>query len=250
MANLQTFFPYSTLYITGLNLAWASNTTLTISPGLCRDSTNSYDINASAGSFTLNGAVNGVNGLDTGNLAASTWYAVYVIHDYTHQNVNATLLSTSATNPLLPATHNSFRRIGWVRTDGSSHFLKFYQCGNANDRFYQWDSLATILSGGTATTFTAQSLAAGAPPQAMPVYLTLTYTGALSGNLAGVRPTGSSATIGVTPITINAINAATLRIFPAAKILPALSGGQASIEYIVTASDLLSISLGSFEDCV
>lgn len=67
------------LYINGLGIAPASTTTtLTLFSGAARDSTNVNDIVLSA-DVTINAANVGANGIDTGALAASTFYYVYVI---------------------------------------------------------------------------------------------------------------------------------------------------------------------------
>jgi hypothetical protein len=70
------------------NNATTPNTKFDISAGICRDSTDTYDINlgnfnnfqngqTANSSTTVDATVNGVNGLDTGSLAASSVYKVY-----------------------------------------------------------------------------------------------------------------------------------------------------------------------------
>lgn len=70
----------------------------------------------------------GVNGLDTGTSAASTWYSVWVISNGT---TTAGIFSLSATSPLLPAGYVYKARVGWVRTDASANKypLSFIQTG-------------------------------------------------------------------------------------------------------------------------
>lgn len=194
----------STLYATDCKVSWASNTTLTIGTGQVRDSTNTYDI-VSASTLTLNAATNGANGLDTGSLAASTWYAVFLIFDYSKNNPVACLLSTSSTAPVMPSlsstgvTYNAFRFIGWQRTDGSSHFILSTILGNNKSRHHFWDSSISVLTAGAATTTTPFSVAAAVPPGATAtstknVLLDVAFTPATAGDSVLLTPAGSVAT--------------------------------------------------------
>src|SRR5580692_3582295 len=94
MTQLDPIINQPFLYVNGLlvsNDATTPNTVLDIAAGQCRDSNNVIDmilgdfLNEGYGtdnsSTSLNAAVNGLNGLDTGSLAASTMYAVYIIAD-------------------------------------------------------------------------------------------------------------------------------------------------------------------------
>lgn len=170
MVNIVTGHPMvnlPSLYVDGLGIAPASTTTtLTLSSGAARDSTNVADISLSA-DVTINAAVVGANGIDTGALAASTFYYVYVIGSslsaspeinidkqvstlasgttilngtviaegqvtqptYTVANNKqpAGLISLSATAPTLPTGYDMFRRVGAVLTSGGSVFLPFFQ---------------------------------------------------------------------------------------------------------------------------
>lgn len=81
-------------------------------------------------SLTINSAASGVNGLDTGSLAANTWYSVWVIHDGTN---TAGLLSLSASAPTMPGGYTYKARVGWIRTDstGNKYPLAFKQIGRS-----------------------------------------------------------------------------------------------------------------------
>lgn len=78
--------------------------------------------------LAINSAAVGVNGLDTGALAASTWYSVWVIWN---SNTTAGLLSLSTTAPTLPAGYTHKARVGWIRTDATANKfpLGFIQAG-------------------------------------------------------------------------------------------------------------------------
>lgn len=68
--------------------------------------------------LTINTATVGANGLDTGVLAANTWYSKWVISD----GVSARgLISLSATAPTMPVGYTHKARVGWVRTDSTAN---------------------------------------------------------------------------------------------------------------------------------
>jgi hypothetical protein len=75
--------------------------------------------------------------LDSGSVAASTWYHLFVI-ERTDTGVVDELCSTSIASPTLPTNYTKKRRIGSFKTDASSHILVFTQYGNANRRQYAW----------------------------------------------------------------------------------------------------------------
>lgn len=80
---------------------------------------------------TINAAVVGANGIDTGALAANTWYYMWMIGN---GNSIAGLLSLSSTAPTMPIGYSYRYRVGAVRTNGSSQLLRFIQRGN-NTRY-------------------------------------------------------------------------------------------------------------------
>lgn len=72
-------------------------------------------------SLSIAGTSSGVaNGLDTGALAISTWYSVWVIWNQP-SNITAGLLSTSDTAPTLPSGYTFKARVGWMKTDGTGN---------------------------------------------------------------------------------------------------------------------------------
>lgn len=155
------------LYIDGLAISPGTTTSLiNLAAGAARDSTNTDDIVLPV-AVIINAAVVGANGIDTGALAASTFYYVYVIGSSLGANpdidietqvsvlangsvvLNGTvisegivtpptwsvtnnfqpagLISLSATAPTLPFGYDMFRRVGSVLTSGGSVFLPFSQ---------------------------------------------------------------------------------------------------------------------------
>lgn len=95
---------------------------------------------------------NGVNGLDTGTLAASTWYYVYVIYNGT---TTAGLFSLSSTSPTLPSGYTYFARVGAVRTDssGSKYLLQTLQYGR-RAKYISVYGLYPLIDNGATGTFT------------------------------------------------------------------------------------------------
>lgn len=186
------------LYVNDLqisNNATTPDTKLDVAAGQCRDSTDVTDIQLDE-AVTIDASVNGANGLDTGTFAASTWYAVHIIADSTNRQPVAALISTSRTAPTLPFEYDVFRHIGWALTDGSVHFLKFYQFGNNSLRKYFWDAAVQVLDDGDAETLTAISLAAAIPPQnLLPVGLRVDFTPATADDKVSFAPFGSTSTV-------------------------------------------------------
>lgn len=88
-----------------------------------------------SGSFTLNAATTGINGLDTGTLAASTFYSVYAAFNPTSSTWGVFGCTEVASNAEiyagthLPSGYTETAYIGWFQTDGSSHIKSFYQFG-------------------------------------------------------------------------------------------------------------------------
>lgn len=105
----------------------SANVTVTVDEIVVENSSNAYTTLRSV-SLTIAGTTTGANALDTGTIATSTWYSVWIIYNGT---TVAGLLSTSATSPTLPSGYTHKARIGWIRTDGTAnkHPLAFKQYG-------------------------------------------------------------------------------------------------------------------------
>lgn len=228
-------------YINGLAIVYASTTTVTLQLGQARDSTNINDILLTANA-TIDAAQTGSNGLDTGSLANSTWYAVYVIGSSSNAAQPAGLLSTSATAPTLPLGYDIFRRVGWVRTDGSAHFLKFYQTGAGAGRTLWWDAIISVLSAAGNTSYTAVSMAAAMPSTALTAIVNYSLAPHTAANAALFRRTGSTSTTNMT-ITAPVVTVAT------AGQVTLLTNASQSIDYKTTeATDALTLSVAAYLD--
>ncbi len=109
--------------------ATGSNATVTVSADeiALKNSSNNYAIARNV-ALAINSAAVGANGLDTGTLAANTWYSVWVIWNGA---TVAGLLSLSPTAPTMPAGYTHNARVGWIRTDGAANKypLRFTQAG-------------------------------------------------------------------------------------------------------------------------
>ncbi len=175
-------------YINGLQISNDATTPLTqldVGPGSCLDSTGTFQLNSNS-TIVINGAINGLNGLDTGTLAASTVYAVYMVWDAVHNKVAGAMLSLSLTQPLLPFAYGQFLLIGYVTTDSSVHFLKgYWSDSNTSMRTFTYDAVQpTAITAGHATTFTNVNLITLVPnvPNT-PVQVYTSYVGATAGNV-------------------------------------------------------------------
>ena len=205
------------LYISGMNVSIANTTTLAIAPGACRDANNNIDIEVGYANLQgvvtpatqyqgyipgllCNGALNGLNGLDTGSLGNSLQYALYVIADSRGYLPVASIMSlTSNPLPLMPQGYDSYRLIGFCETFTNATFV-FADHAPQNlvgALEYILQPPTSALSGGNATTFTAIDLTAnsGIPTTTLPniiVTLLVTFIPAAAGDVVTFRPTGQT----------------------------------------------------------
>ena len=155
--------------------ATGTNATVTVSADeiVVEDTSNTYKT-LRAVSLSINSAGSGANGLDTGSIAASTWYSVWVIHNPTTQTT-AGLLSLSQTAPTMPSGYTYRARVGWVRTDatGDKYPLSFSQAGRNTQYKVAAGSNLTLLpqmvsgvQGTYGTTLVAVAVGNYVPPTA------------------------------------------------------------------------------------
>lgn len=273
MANPQiqndAIYALPHLYIQGLSISPASTTLLSVAPGAARDSNNIIDMvvglqnlfgidnpalqfqNYQPG-LLINSAVNGINGLDTGTIAASTQYAVYLIGDSRNYNNTAAILSlTSNVSPIMPSGYDSLRLIGFIQTDGSSHFVyATHKPQNIGGLLQYFNSPAiSVLSGGNATSFTAIDLTTNSaiPTTTLPnviVTLLVVYTPAAANDYVQFRPTGSTATANLpTIVGVTAGIAQTQYI----QVIAGVGSSKPEIDYLVSSgSDSVSVSVASW----
>ncbi|CEG60962.1 hypothetical protein [Legionella micdadei] len=257
------------LYISGLNISYASTTVIAIAPGQARDGNDVIDMPVSwpdsnnvinpailfqnyQQPILINSEVNGANGLDTGSIAASTQYAIYLIGDSSGYNQVAGLLSlTSNASPIMPQGYDSFRLLGFAKTDGSKHFV--YATSKpqnmVNALTYINSPAITVLTGGTATSFTAIDLttSSAVPTTTLPnviCWLFVTFTPAAAGDTVQFRPTGSSATGNLVTITGAAAGVAQTQYV---QVIAGVGASKPEIDYAVTSgSDAVTVAVASW----
>jgi len=171
-----------TIYADKLNLAVivnAANPTYQID--VDADGLNLYNASeevkhANAVNVTIDVSASGANGLDTGSEASSTWYSIWVIGKA--DGTVAGLLHAGGTGVIgdltFPSGYTYARRIGWVRNDGSSNFIKGYWY-NGGEEFW-WDITLTAYTSSAddkPTSYTDLDLSAYLPPTSNRAILTV-----------------------------------------------------------------------------
>lgn len=161
--------------------ATGTNATVSISGDeiVVEDSSNNYKTLRNV-ALSINSAASGANGLDTGTLAASTWYALWVIWNGT---TTAGLISTSSTAPTMPSGYTHKARVGWIRTDGTANKypLAFVQKGRrvqylvaAGSNVAALPTMASGVVGNPATpTWSAVSVSSFVPPTAAEIVISV-----------------------------------------------------------------------------
>lgn len=166
---------------TGLN----ANVSVSVDEIVVENSSNIYTTLRGV-SLTIAGTSVGVNALDAGTIAASTWYSVWVIYN---GSTVAGLLSTSATTPTLPGGYTHKARVGWIRTDGTGN--KYPLAFKQNGRKFRY----TPIAGTNLTYFPAVATAVAGT-----ALLTTTVTWSAGQSTANTFPTTAAY------ITVMAIN--------------------------------------------
>ncbi len=242
MAQVDRKFPYGSYlpnYCNGLkisNNATTPDTKLDVAVGNMLDSTGTFQISLDT-AVTINAGTVGLNGIDTGALAASTVYSVYLVADPVSLAVSGCMVSLSATAPYLPFNYSAFALIGYVTTDSSAHFLKgYWTAGNSTQRLFTFDAPIICLNAGTQTGYTGVALTTFVPAVAnTPVVIYSNFTANAAAdieNLQGYNSTGDAVTI-VAPVA-----GATAHTTSQNTVLAQLNSTAPSIKYKVSAGSL------------
>jgi hypothetical protein len=144
-------------YLAGLTLSTAGgSTSFTTAVGVAVNSTNiDFMLLASALTKTTAAwAVGNAGSLDTGTIAASTWYHIHLIKRPDTGIVDV-LTSLSPTAPTLPANYTLFRRIASMRTNASLQWTGFIQNG---DQFRWMLPLQDVAAGNPGTAAVTRTL--------------------------------------------------------------------------------------------
>lgn len=102
----------------------------------------------------------GLNGLEASDTeGASKWYEIYVIAKQ-DGTVDCLLNESGTAITTMPTDYVYKQRVGHVRNNASSNFVKFYQFNDYNEN----DLLVELVSAGTATTYTDVVCSSAMPP--------------------------------------------------------------------------------------
>jgi hypothetical protein len=265
MTQLDPIVNLPSLYINGgvvSNDATTPHTILDIAAGQFRDSNNMIDmvlgdfLNEGYGTDNsvtrLNAAVNGINGLDTGSLATSSIYAIYVIGDSSNKNPTGVIASLASNSvPLLPFGYDSYRKIAyWPTQSGSAYWaVGYYTPSSIGVRRFYYDApiALTLASSGAATTYSAGATALTNIVPAvnnLPIFFNASF---IPGNAAGdtlkMQPgNGTGDAIIVTG------QVTTVHVTQSVTVLSQLVSGVPTVNYKVTNSgDTAALNVAGFE---
>lgn len=200
MTQTLRSYPYGSFlpnYANGLkisNNATTPNTKLDVATGTILDSTGTFQLVLGT-AVTINAANTGLNGIDTGTLAASKVYAVHLVCDPQTLQTAGCMISLSATAPTLPFGYSAFALIGYAVTDSSAHFLKgYWTAGNSSERQFVYDApQATAITAGAATTYTTVALTTLVPAvDNLPVSIAFDLTPSAAGRIMSLQPYGAT----------------------------------------------------------
>lgn len=217
-----------------------------IATGSIMDSTGVYQI-ISDSVLSPSIVQSGLNGLDTGSVAANTVYAVHLVADPVTQQAVGAMYSLSSTAPLLPFGYSVFALIGYVVTDATSDILLgYWTAGNTGHRTFMYDApIATPITAGSATTDTAVVLTGLVPAiDNTPVWVKFAMTPAAASRTLTLKTFGA---VGAMYQATSQVTAVVLR--DTAYILSALNSGVPTIEYLWSAGggDAVAIDVAGFD---
>jgi hypothetical protein len=247
------------LYINGaiVSTVAAHTSQLSLSAGIMRDSTNTYDMNI--GNFngqtnpsatanvatTIDCTVKGLNGLDTGTLGASKVYYIYVVSDPVSGNPTGAIASLAlpSVGPLMPFGYSAFRHVGYAVTSSGSVFLAAYMAGNNNSRLFMYDAPISVGTTASEASYTAIALTDFVPAiNNIPVYLNASIIGGSAGDTLSLQPgnaTGDAVVI---------VAAATTYAFKQqVMVLSQLVSSVPTINYKNSGTDTIAILVGGFQ---
>ncbi len=216
-----------------------------IAVGSILDSTGNFQISTDE-VLSPSIVINGLGGLDTGTVAASTVYAVHLVADPVTQQETGAMFSLSSTAPLLPFGYSAFALIGYVVTDGTADILLgSWTGGNDTRRTFVFDApIATAVTAGNATSYTAVSLAAFVPAvQDTPVSIAYAFTPGAASRVFNMTPgNGTGNAVTVTGQVTAVVVSGNVEVF--SKVTSAVP----EIDYKVTNSgDAVAINVAGFD---
>lgn len=239
----QALFPYA--YGLGLsNNATTPNTKLDVAVGSILDSSKTFQLNLDV-AVTIDASVVGLNGIDTGALAASTLYKVFLVADPQSYNVTGAIISASST-PVLPYGYGAYALIGYVATDGASHFLKGYWTDDKSSlRTFMYDApQATAITAGNAVAYTAIDLSALVPAVAnIPVYVDSALTPSAASQTLKLQPAAGTGDMVTITGQVNAVVVSSQDL-----VIATLVAGLPKVNYKVSnAGAAAAINVGGYQ---
>ena len=194
-------FPFPDNWLSGLTLSndgTTPNIVFDIAAGGAADSTNTEIMRLASAITKSNGAWavgTGNGGIDTGSVAASTWYHVYLIRRPDTGVVDA-LFSTSASAPAMPTNYTQKRRIGSLLSNGSGNWIAFTQLG---DEFLWKTPLQDVNNFSLTTTSTLFALTIPSGVQVRANFR-VTYSNSAAGTFAVVSSPDENTQVANTPL--------------------------------------------------
>jgi hypothetical protein len=179
-----------------LSIKVASNTTVTVTADAVT-TTNGTNFQTTAVNSTIDLGTTGADALDTGGIAAATWYAIWVVAKA--YGTTKCVASTSGSSPTMPADYTYKARIGWVRTaTAAAQLLGTWQLGRQAQYILglAQTSLIPLIVGGAAgdpsvPTWTAVSVSSFVPSTASMIRLHLYSNSSAASKTTQVAPNSS-----------------------------------------------------------
>jgi len=190
-------------YLSSYLVAWLSDSTFSFASGACRSGSGD-PMNLNRGNRSMNLATSGVGGIQADDFPAqnNTWYALYVIGDSSGVNPVEGILMEYGT-ALNTTGYTSRRRIGAIRVDSGGDIVQFGNPdSNGRNKLILWqisETVAELLTNGTATTWTNVDLSELVPPSSRVAHLNTNHTAVGSEDFASFRTGGLGG--GTSPVT-------------------------------------------------
>jgi hypothetical protein len=142
-------------------------------------------------SVTINTGSAGANGLDTGAIAASKWYAVYLIYNAASSTIAGMISLAYPAPTTLPSGYTYYTRLGWVATDAGVLLLRTKQIGREVQYIVTATASTTSTGGNTPSPILIASATAGTFSTTSPVLVAAT----VQGNGFAIPNTAASVTV-------------------------------------------------------
>jgi hypothetical protein len=241
-------------YINGLQIsndATTPNSLLDIAIGTCLDSSETYQMDLLT-PCVINSANKGLNGIDIGTIAASTVYSVYLVSDPVTYLPTGAMISVAngvTTFPYMPFGYSAYRRIGFVTTDASSHFLKGYWTDDSSSsRLFMYDApQASNITAGASASYVPANLIHLVPNlNNVPVWIYSVFTPGAASDTLKMQPanaTGDAVTI-TAQVTSVVVTSNSLVLSQPVSISSVISP---AINYKVSGTDTVAIDVAGYQ---